>query len=417
MNRSASLAYLVSQYPAVRHTFILREVLELRRLGLPLQTASVMLPQQSADGSTEAERREAERTFYVKGRGLQRILLDHADCLLRRPGRYMAALSLALRLAGPDLRDVAYHLFYFAEAVVLGRWLRRNALTHVHVHFGNSAVTAALLVRKIYGIPYSITIHGSDEFYDVKFYRLREKIEGAAFVRCVSNFTRSQIMKETAPEHWSKLEVCPLGVNLLAFAGRAESSPGPFTIACTGGLVFGKGQVTLMTAVATLRSRGRSVRLDLVGDGPDRKAMEREAARLDVAAEVTFHGSVNQDRVREILSTAAVFVLPSFAEGVPVSLMEAMAMEIPCISTYVGGIPELIRSGEDGLLIAPSDPEALTAALEELMDNPDLRSRLGKAGRRKIADKYNLTNNVERLVSIFQRRLGLGAGAKAEHAL
>lgn len=410
------MAYLVSQYPAVRHTFILREALELRRIGLPLHTASVKPPQQSEDGATETETREAGRTFYVKRRGLLNVLGDHAGCLLRRPGRYLAGLFCALQLGGADLKAAVFHLFYFAEAVVLGQWLRRNAVQHVHVHFANSAATAALLVRKIYGIPYSITVHGSDEFYDVRFYRLREKIERASFICCVSSFTRSQVMKETAPEDWAKLEVCPLGVDPQVFTPRV-GEPAVFTVACTGGLVFGKGQMTLMAAIAKLRSRGRRARLDLVGDGPARRAMEQEAGRLNIAADVTFHGSINQDRVREILLSASVFVLPSFAEGVPVSLMEAMAMEIPCIGTYAGGIPELIRSGEDGILVSPSDPDALAAAIEELMDNPELRLRLGKAGRRRVAGEYNLTTNVERLASIFERRLQLEPRAAAARAL
>ncbi len=409
---AASLAYLVSQYPAVRHTFILREALELRRLGLPLHTASIRPPQQSPSGSTEAETSEAGRTFYVKGRGLWKILGNHAACLLQRPARYLAGLFCSLRMGKADVKATVFHLFYFAEAVVLGEWLRRNAIGHVHVHFANSAATAALLVRKIYGIPYSITVHGSDEFYDVRFYRLREKIEAASFVCCVSNFTRSQIMKETAPEHWAKLEVCPLGVDPRVFTPR-PGEPDVFTIACTGGLVFGKGQTILLAAVAKLRNRGRELRLDLVGDGPARRAMETEAVRLNVASAVTFHGSINQDRVREILSSASVFVLPSFAEGVPVSLMEAMAMEIPCIGTYAGGIPELIRSGEDGILIAPSDSGALAAAIEQLMDDPDLRQRLGKAARRKVAKEYNLAANAERLLSIFERRLHLLPCAEA----
>ena len=407
-----SLAYLVSQYPAVRHTFILREVLQLCQSGLPIQTASIRDPELTTDGGSAAETREAERTFYVKSRPVWKILSDHASCGLRRPVGYLSGLLLAVRMGGLDLRAVLYQLFYFAEAVVVGEWLCRYRLNHLHIHFANSAAIVAMLIQRIYRIPYSITVHGSDEFYDVRFYHLREVIEHSSFICCISRFCRSQVMKETATEHWEKLEIAPLGVDPWVFLPcRAEEHP--FTIACTGGLVIGKGQMTLLAAVAELLRRGRCVRLDLMGDGPARGTLEQEAHRLNIAANVTFHGLVAQEQVREILARANLFVLPSFAEGVPVSLMEAMSMEIACISTYVGGIPELIRSGEDGILIPPGDVRLLVTAIESLIDNPTLRARLAKAGRCKIIEDYNLQTSTEKLVSIFERRLGSKSRAAA----
>jgi len=401
----ASLAYLVSQYPAVRHTFILREVRQLCQSGLSVQTASIRDPELTSDTGAAAEIQEAGRTFYVKSRPLWKILGDHAACVLRRPAGYFSGLWMALRIGGFDLRAALYQFFYFVEAIVVGEWLRRNQLGHLHIHFANSAAIVAMLCRRIYGIPYSITVHGSDEFYDVRFYHLREVIENASFVCCISRFCRSQVMKETSTRHWDKLELAPLGVDPWVFMpGRPEDHP--FTIACTGGLVIGKGQMLLLTAVGELTRRGHCIRIDLIGDGPARSILEEEAARLKIPADVVFHGLVAQDQVCKILARANLFVLPSFAEGVPVSLMEAMSMEIPCLSTYVGGIPELIRSGEDGILIPPGDASLLASTIEDLIENPGLRSRLAKAGRRKIIEEYNLQTSTEKLVSIFERRLG-----------
>jgi colanic acid/amylovoran biosynthesis glycosyltransferase len=403
--RLPSLAYLVSQYPAIRHTFILREVQQLRRMGLAVETVSIRAPQLSTDLGSAPEVQEAARTFYVKSRSFWKVLVDHLSFGVRRPFRYLSGLSRALRFGGYDLKACLYHLFYFIEAVVVGQRLSRKGLKHIHVHFANSGAIVALLIERMYGIQYSLTVHGSDEFYDVRFYHLREVIEHASFACCISRFCRSQIMKETAPEHWDKLEVSPLGVDPSVFLPR-HAHERPFTIACTGGLVFGKGQMGLLAAVAELRSRGHAVRLELVGDGPARGALEREAARLHITADVTFHGFVAEDDVRAILARTSVFVLPSFAEGVPVSLMEAMSMEVPCVSTYVGGIPELIHSGQDGILISPGDTGLLVDAIEELIDNPLLRQRLAKAGRRKVTEAYDLQASTERLVSIFERRLG-----------
>ena len=345
------LAYLVSQYPAVSHTFILREIHQLRQLGIAIRTASIEPSTPGPNGFTEAESREAAATFCVKTRSPLRIVLDHATCFARRPRAYLAGLVSAFRLAGLDLKAVLYHLVYFAEAVTVGEWMRRNALPHLHVHFANAAATVALLVKKTHGIPYSVTVHGSDEFYGIEFYRLREKVAGASLVCCVSRFTRSQLMKASPREHWGKLEVCPLGVDPAVFKPVGSRAGDAFEILCVGRLVPAKGHSVLLAAVARLTGRGRRVQLSLVGDGPDRQALESIAAGLNIRERVHFHGSVNQDRILEFLERADAFVLLSFAEGIPVCLMEAMAMEIPCIATFVGGIPELIQSGEDGILV------------------------------------------------------------------
>lgn len=412
-----AIAYLASQYPAVTHTFILREVQQLRQLGIAIRTASVKPAVPSPHGFTEAELQETAATFYVKTRSPLRLLLDHAACFALRPRAYISGLLMALHLAGPDLEAVAHHLAYFGEAIPIGEWMRRNALGHLHVHFANAAATAAMLIRKTYGIPYSISVHGYDEFYDTGFYRLREKIENAAFICCISRFCRSQLMKTSSRDHWDKMELCPLGVDPEVFQPHHGAGGDVFRIVCVGRLIQTKGQGILLDAVAILVGRGRRVHADFLGDGPDRRAFEEQAARLHIGPHVTFHGSVNQPRVLESVAGADVFALPSFAEGVPVSLMEAMAMEVPCISTTVAGISELIESGQDGILVPPSDPDLLAEAIETLIGNPELRLELARAGRRKVVAKYNLRANVEHLASVFERRLGitrrLAAGSAA----
>ena len=399
-----SLAYLVGHYPAITHTFILREVLELRQIGFDIQTASVNQAEVSNDGATEQERDEEARTFYVKARGWPGILMDHTACLISRPHRYLAGLAFAVRLARLDLSAALRHCFYFAEAVVIGQWMRRKALHHLHVHFAVATSTVAMLVKKIFGTPYSITVHGPDEFYGVRHHHLAEKVGEAAFIVCIGQFCRSQLMMTAAPRYWEKLEVCPLGVDPNEFQPRHLPAP-TFQILCVGRLVPRKGQAVLVEATARLVKRGREVQLSLVGDGPDREALEGAAARLNISESVTFHGWINQRRIREFMETADVFVLPSFAEGVPVCLMEAMAMEIPCISTFVAGIPELIESGKHGILVPPSDPELLAAAVEKLIGDPELRLRLARGGRRRVLEKYDLQVNVRRLAAILERRL------------
>lgn len=381
----------------------------MRARGFAIQTASIDFPDWDGGECGSAEADEVARTFYVKRRGAARILGDHAACFLRRPLRYLSGFGLALRLAGLDLHDVVLHLGYFAEAVVLGRWMERSGLAHLHVHFANASATVALLARSVYGFEYSIRIHGSDEFYGVAHYRLPQKVSGALFACCIGWQCRSQVMKATPPEQWEKLDVCRLGVDPNLFRGREGAAPrGRFEILCVARLVPAKGQSILLAAVAKLIERGRKIHVSLVGDGPGRAMFEALTARLQIGGHVTFHGSITQDRIREYLERADVFVLPSFAEGIPVTLMEAMAMEIPCVSTLVGGIPELIQSGVNGILVPPSDPDGLADAIANLMTDPALRARLGREGRCTVVSSYNLRKNVEELAAIFDRRLSAG---------
>jgi glycosyltransferase involved in cell wall biosynthesis len=353
---------------------------------------------------TETERLEVSGTFYVKSAGLAAIARAHLSTFARTPLAYLRGLVFAIGLGGLDLRRILFGIFYFGEAVVIGRWMESLELRHLHAHFANAASTVALIARRIFPIDFSFTMHGPDELYDIPGFFLQEKIKAASLVCCIGYFARSQLMRLVPPHEWGKLEVSPLGVDLSIFTPRkARPQPASLEVVCVGRLVPAKGQHVLLEAVANLVRAGHQLRLRLVGDGPDRPSLERAAAQLDGA--VIFEGSVNQDKVLQIYGDADIFVLASFAEGIPVVLMEAMAMEIPCISTYVAGIPELIRSEVDGILVMPSDDRALAAAIERLIIDPDLRARLGAAARKRVMQKYDLNCNVARLAQLLSNRL------------
>lgn len=401
-----AIAYLVSRYPFISHTFILREVLALRALGFIIEVASINEPDRNGEALTEEERSEARRTYYVKRENPVRAVLAQLSFLAASPIAYGRALWFALGLGRTDPRALVYHLFYFAEAVLVARWMKQRGLRHLHVHFATPAASVALIVTHLCPFTLSITVHGPDEFYDVSGYRLREKIAGADFLCAIGSFARSQLMKLSPPENWNKFEVVPLGVDPTRFAPRPDpGGPAPFEILCLGRLVPAKGQHVLLAAAARLKAEGRRILVRFVGDGPDRDALEQDARRRGLENCVRFEGSVNQDRVGEFYRRAGVFVLPSFAEGIPVVLMEAMAMEIPCVTTFVNGIPELIRDGSDGLLVPPSDDIALAAAIARLIDDETLRKRLGESARTRVIERHNLARNAERLADVFRRRL------------
>jgi glycosyltransferase involved in cell wall biosynthesis len=252
----------------------------------------------------------------------------------------------------------------------------------------------------------SMTIHGSGEFNDPVGFALAAKVAASRFVCAISSFGRSQLMKSCDPADWSKIEVSLLGVDAAAFRPRPFcESPDVFEILWVGSLTPARGQRLLVNAAGELLRQGRRLRLHLVGDGEDRAALEAHAAALGLHDAVVFHGWLNQDQVRSLYERADLFALASFAEGIPVVLMEAMAMEIPCVATYIAGIPELIRDGESGLLVHASDAAALAAAIARLMDQPELRRQLGKAGREKVLVDFDLATNMAKLAGIFRQRL------------
>ena len=394
------VGYLVSKYPDVSHTFILREVLALRARGMEISVASINGPKIL----TEVERLEAEKTFYVKQAGAGGALKALLRFSMSQPAGVGRGLVAALKMAGGDVKRMLLGIFYFVEALILLQWMSSKGLSHVHVHFATPAASVAVIATKIAPVTMSMTVHGPDEFYDVTAYSLAAKVAASRFVVCISFFAQSQMMKVTG--EWGKFDIARLGVDVAHFAARPlPLSDGVFRVLCVGRLVAAKGQRILIEAVELLTRQGRRVELDLVGDGPDRAALEAFVHTRGLGGAVRFAGSIGQDRIRDFYSAADCFAMASFAEGIPVVLMEAMSMEIPVIATGINGIPELIRDNVDGLLVPPSDVQGMAAAMARLMDDGGLRERMGKAGRVKVQAEYELSASADRLLDIFQRRL------------
>jgi colanic acid/amylovoran biosynthesis glycosyltransferase len=397
------LAYLLSIYPAISHTFFLNEIAALRRLGFAIDVASINRPERAAGPASAVETSERKTTFYIKAMSPIRALLVLLKILFRRPQVVFRGLRAALSLDSWNLSATGYALFYLAEALLLGDWLRRRGHKHLHIHFGGPVATVGMLAAMAWQVSYSLMIHGPDEFYDVEKFYLRLKVERAQFVLCISDYCRSQVMKVCDPAHWTKLHVVRLGVDLGIFEPVANVDRGDaIEITCVGRFVPAKGHLILLRTFSNLLRRGYSLRLRLIGDGSERCAMESFIAGEKLGGSVIFEGALNHEATRHKLMQADIFVLASFAEGLPVALMEAMAMEIPCISTFVAGIPELIRDGLDGLLVPASSEQALSDALERLISDAELRRRLAIAGRHRVEELYDLQKNVRALAETLQ---------------
>jgi colanic acid/amylovoran biosynthesis glycosyltransferase len=239
-------------------------------------------------------------------------------------------------------------------------------------------------------------------------FHMAEKVAGATFVATISQYGTSQVMNASDPAHWHKVVALPLGVDVETFQPRASpprDSNEPFRLVTVGRLSTPKGYPILIESLALLMARGRNVSLTFVGEGPERAVLEKLIAERGLHERVRLAGACNHDRVAEHYRSSDAFVMSSFLEGVPVVLMEAMAMELPCVATWITGIPEIIEAGREGLLVPPATAAAIVDAVERLMDDPQEARRLGVAARRKIVARYNLEQNVERLAEEFRARL------------
>lgn len=404
MSKCKKIAYLVSQFPALSHTFILREMDALEEKGWQIHPFSINLPDR--EQLTHSEKKWEKRTFYVKQQGLLNITKSLFAAFFRHPLSFFKTLFLTYYLAGLNIKKWVWHTFYLAEAFLIGNEMVRTEVSHLHVHFANPAALVAFLLAQLYPITYSLTVHGPDEFYHVHEGLLKEKIEGAQFIIAISSFAQSQLMKVSKRAQWDKFVVVPLGVDSdKFFPSPFRQDPHPFRILSVGRLVPNKGQSILLEALKFVLQEKKEVELTLVGEGEDRVSLEELSRLLEIESHVHFAGGISQDIILDFYHKADLFVLASFAEGVPVVLMEAMSQEIACISTYVNGIPELIDQNINGLLVSPSDPVSLAKAIIELIENNEKRKLLGKMGREKVLQSYDLKKNIEKLEKEFIKRL------------
>ncbi len=399
--RRMKIAYLLSEYPTLGHTYLLREVRELRALGWEIQPVSIRRPDGRISEFSPVEREEWAATSYVLGSSPIEFLKAHTVTFWTRPRRYLRGLLSAWRFGNSHPRRTALATAYFVEAVLAGYRLQKADIAHVHSHFSS---TVALILCRVFDVGVSMTFHGPAEFVDPEGFRLEEKVSASRFVSGISYFGRSQIMLWSPPCQWHKIEVTPLGVDAVGWQPAIfRERPAPFELISVGRLASVKGYPLLIDAVASLVAQRRDVRLTLVGDGPERAELEEHARRCGVADRVIFTGWKGQNELRELYRKSDLCVLSSFAEGVPVVLMESMGLGIPCVAPRITGIPELVRDGIDGLLFTSSDGEELACAIGRLIDDPDLRSQMAKSCRKRITEKYDLRSNTLHLSEVFSR--------------
>jgi colanic acid/amylovoran biosynthesis glycosyltransferase len=394
------VAYLVNQYPKVSHTFIRREIHALERRGIAVHRyASRGWADAVADPVDEQER---SATRYLLRGGLPHLLAALVRRALAHPAGFLRALGLTWRLSRGSDRPWLVHLAYLAQACRLAAWLCETRARHLHAHFGTNPPEVAWLAHLLGGPRFSFTVHGPEEFDKPAALHLREKISAAAFVVAVSSYGRSQLMRWSDAKEWTRLHVVHCGLDGDFLDAVASDPPAVPRVVCVGRLCEQKGQLLLVHALARIVEGGTAADLVLAGDGEMRADIEASVAARGVGHRVRITGWIGGSAVREELAAARALVLPSFAEGLPVVIMEAMALRRPVLSTYVAGIPELVRDGQEGWLVPPGDVDALTVALKACLDAPPATlATLGAAAQRRVRIRHDIDHEAGRLADLF----------------
>jgi len=396
------VAYVVSAYPRASHSFIRREIRALESLGVEVVRFSVrpldLDPAWAQTLVTEADREEHERTRAILSAGV----MTHASALMaeavRRPGAFARALSIALTMGWRSERGLLRNLAYLAMASVLVRWLRKEDVAHLHAHFGNNAPAIALLCRQLGGPTFSFTVHGQEDFDT-----FREKASDASFLVAISSFGRAQYYHRLDQRDWSKVHVVRCGLDPELLTAPLTPVPEARRLICVARLSPEKGHAILLEAAARLAAEGMSFELLLAGDGPLRAAIEQQLKTLGLQDHVRLCGWISEEEVRQEIVASRALLVTSFSEGLPVVVMEALALGRPAICSAISGIPELIVPGATGWLVPAASVEALARAMREALEAPPAQlEAMGRAGAALVAERHDARREARRLLELFR---------------
>lgn len=403
-----TVAYLINQYPQATQSFIRREIVALEKLGVPVERFTLRRwDTKLVDERDQAEQAKTRAVLDVGGLGLLGATLK---TMFTRPGRFFSALRTAIRAGFGSHRGLPHHMIYLAEACVLLRWFNERNITHVHSHFGTNSTMVAMLCRILGGPPFSFTSHGPEEYDKPEAISLRQKINASKFVVAVCEFGRSQLYRWSSYDNWAKVQVVRCGVDEMFLAAAAELNgqlppvPEAKRVVAVGRFDANKGQTLLVEAAARLVAEGMTdFEIILAGDGAFRGQVEKRIADLKVEKHVRITGWISNDQVRQEILSSRAMCLPSFAEGLPLVIMESLALHRPVISTYVAGIPELVEPGVCGWLVPPGSIDALTSALREVFTAPVQRLEdMGRLGAKRVQRWHDVNKEAARLAALFR---------------
>ncbi|AFZ52680.1 glycosyltransferase family 4 protein [Cyanobacterium aponinum UTEX 3221] len=395
------IAYLINQYPKVSHSFIRREIIALESLGVTIKRFSVRkIGDELVD---DEDKEELLKTRFILELGIKGLLFYLLRVILFQPLNFIKALILTFKIGYRSERGVMVNLIYLVEACVLSFWLKQEQIRHIHAHFGTNSTTVAMLTSLLGNISYSFTIHGPEEFDKPDAIALSEKIKRATFVVTISNYGKSQVYRWCEYQDWQKVHVIHCGLDEKFIQAEITPIPSENNLVCVGRLCPQKGQLLLLDAIARLKQKGIICQLTLVGDGELRQEIEKLAEKLHIKSQINITGWASSEEVKMKINEAKLMVIPSFAEGLPVVIMESFALGRPVISTYVAGIPELVVENESGWLCFAGDVESLTEKLEKALSlSPEKLNQIGIISKKKVKYNHDIEIEAKKLKNLFE---------------
>jgi len=399
------IAYLINQYPKVSHSFIRREIIALEKLDLEINRYSIRQINQ-ADLVDNDDKQELAKTNVILQVGILGLLFNLSLVFFLHPFSWLKTLLLTIKIGFKSHRGILRHFAYFAEASVLWRSLKQEGITHIHAHFGTNSTAVAMLCHNLGNITYSFTVHGPEEFDQPFALSLTEKINQASFVIAISYYEQSQLYRWCSIDNWDKIHVIHCAVDEAFLAKPLQPIPDTSQLVCVGRLCEQKGQLLLVKAVKILRDQGINFNLILVGDGEMRSTIETLIQESNLETQIKITGWANSQQVQQYILESRGLILPSFAEGLPVVIMESLALARPVISTYVAGIPELVEENQSGWLIYAGCIGSLTVAIKEILQTPlDKLTEMGLNGQKKVKENHNINLEAKKLAELFVKNL------------
>jgi len=395
------IGYLINQYPNGSCTFIRREIQALEELDVQIKRYSIRTGGIQVVEETDFD--EQKQTSYILGESKFTLLKNFIKTAVAEPKKIISTLSQAYKIGKHSDRGSLIYFFYVIEACTLSAWAKKDGIQHVHAHFGTNPAAVAMFCANLGETTYSFTVHGPEEFDNPIGMGLDHKIAGAKFVIAISSFGKSQLFRFASYEDWKKIKIVHCGVD----KSYIENSPRPIkdtnNFVSIGRLHEQKGQGVLIEAIKILKDKGREFTVQLLGDGPLREELEEEVAKLGIQHYINFVGWANDEQIKEHLTNSKAMLLPSFAEGLPVVLMESLAMGRPAITTKIAGIPELIEDNETGWLVTAGSAQEFAEKIETVMDlDLETLEKIGSNGREKVLEQHNINIESQKLKILFE---------------
>ncbi|MCB5206879.1 glycosyltransferase family 4 protein [Methylovorus mays] len=396
-----NIAYFVNQHPLVSTSFIRREINALERNGCKVfRTAIRGWLSPVVD---PGDMRERQLTRYIMQVGGFARISTIFRIFVQQPALFVKTALCAIKLGFRAEKAFFYSLIYFSHACILRDWYTREKIDHVHAHFGTNSTEVLMYCKLLGGPSYSFTVHGPEEFDKNKLIHLKEKVRHASFVIAISAFTKSQLFRWVDFSDWSKIHEVHCGLEADFYNVSPVPIPEVHRLVCVGRLCEQKGQMLLVEAIALLAARQHKVELVLAGDGEMRAEIEAQIRKHRLESQISITGWITSAQVREYMQHSSAMILPSFAEGLPVVIMEAMALKRPVLTTYVAGIPELVVDGITGWLFPAGDVEALAGAIQGFMETPVAElSAMGVRGYERVIARHAVDTEAQKLIALFK---------------